>query len=252
MTEADWLEWTNPESLMFELEGLARSGAVRLSDRRLWLYMAACVRRVWHLLPNEQYREGVLTAERFADCRVDAGEFARIAEQVNTLATLEEERGALSEPFGEAWSPACAACAVAFLLTEVPRGWEARTATGWAADAVADRRWLDEPEGKLRWQQAKAQEEAAQAKLLRDIFANPFHRTTFQATWRTSTVNALALAAYEERHMPSGQFDTVGLGILADALEEAGCDNADLLGHLRGPGPHVRGCWAVDLAAAKE
>ena len=42
------------------------------------------------------------------------------------------------------------------------------------------------------------------------------------------------------------------LAVLADALEEAGCDNADLLSHLRGPGPHVRGCWALDLLLGKE
>ena len=57
----------------------------------------------------------------------------------------------------------------------------------------------------------------------------------------------LAQAAYEERHSSSGELDMGRLTILADALEEAGCTNADLLGHLRGPGPHVRGCFAVDL-----
>jgi hypothetical protein len=45
--------------------------------------------------------------------------------------------------------------------------------------------------------------------------------------------------------------DTVRLAVLADALEEAGCADPDLLGHLRGPGPHVRGCWAVDLLLGK-
>jgi hypothetical protein len=46
--------------------------------------------------------------------------------------------------------------------------------------------------------------------------------------------------------------DTVCLAVLADALEEAGCDNADLPVHLRGPGPHVRGCWALDLLLGLE
>ena len=50
----------------------------------------------------------------------------------------------------------------------------------------------------------------------------------------------LVQTAYEERGLPSGELDAAGLSILADALEEAGCDNADLLDHLRGPGPHVR------------
>ena len=68
---------------------------------------------------------------------------------------------------------------------------------------------------------------------------------TFDAAWRTATVTSLALAIYEER-----AFDR--LPILADALEDAGCTNADILGHCRGGGEHVRGCWVVDLVLGKE
>ena len=52
--------------------------------------------------------------------------------------------------------------------------------------------------------------------------------------------------------MPAGTLDNTRLAVLADALEEAGCTEADILGHLRGPGPHVRGCWVVDLILGKE
>ena len=65
------------------------------------------------------------------------------------------------------------------------------------------------------------------------------------------TAARLASAAYEDRNLPEGTVDLVRLAVLADALEDAGCTDADLLGHLRGPGPHVRGCWAVDLILAK-
>ncbi len=96
--------------------------------------------------------------------------------------------------------------------------------------------------------------------------------------WLTPPVLALARGAYEERgrkcercggdgmvgnvndrepcpqcldehpgRIEDGYLDPGTLGILADALEEAGCDNVDLLMHLRGRGPHVRGCWATDL-----
>jgi hypothetical protein len=65
------------------------------------------------------------------------------------------------------------------------------------------------------------------------------------------TVRQLARAAYEVRQ-PSGHLDAVCLAVLADALEEASCSEAELLAHLRGPGPHVRGCWAVDAILAKE
>jgi hypothetical protein len=61
----------------------------------------------------------------------------------------------------------------------------------------------------------------------------------------------LAQAAYEDRHLPAGTLDDTRLLILADALEEAGCSDAAILGHLRGPGPHVRGCWVLDLILGK-
>jgi hypothetical protein len=71
-------------------------------------------------------------------------------------------------------------------------------------------------------------------------------------TWNDGMVRRLAEAAYEGRELPGGTLDVARLAVLADALEEAGCGNAELLGHLRGPGPHVRGCWVVDLILSKD
>jgi hypothetical protein len=68
----------------------------------------------------------------------------------------------------------------------------------------------------------------------------------------TPTVKGLAQAGYEERALPSGELDLARLKVLADALEEAGCTEQSILDHLRGPGPHVRGCWALDLALGRE
>jgi hypothetical protein len=88
-----------------------------------------------------------------------------------------------------------------------------------------------------------APERVKQAAVLRDIVGNPFHPIALATAWKQwqgGLIVALAQRVYEERafdHLP----------ILADALEEAGCDNPEILGHLRGPGPHTRGCWAVDL-----
>ncbi|MBP3955503.1 hypothetical protein J8F10_09435 [Gemmata sp. G18] len=81
--------------------------------------------------------------------------------------------------------------------------------------------------------------------MLRDIFSNPFRPVIFSPEWRTSTVFALAAQIYESR-------DFSAMPILADALQDAGCDSADVLDHCRGPGPHVRGCWVVDLVLGKE
>jgi hypothetical protein len=90
---------------------------------------------------------------------------------------------------------------------------------------------------------------AKQVALLRDIFGNPFRPPSpldaSVLTWSGGTVVTLARSIYQDRH-----FDD--LPVLADALEEAGCTDAALLEHLRGPGPHVRGCWAVDLILAKD
>jgi hypothetical protein len=87
--------------------------------------------------------------------------------------------------------------------------------------------------------------------LLRDIFGNRFRPVSVSPTCRAPQVVALAQAAYEQRELPAGHLDPARLAVLADALEEAGCDQADLLGHLRGPGPHVRGCFAVDLVLGR-
>ena len=83
-----------------------------------------------------------------------------------------------------------------------------------------------------------------QLALLRAIFGNPFRPVAVDPAWPTSDVVALAKGIYEER-----AFDR--MPILADALQDAGCDNEDILSHCRGPGPHVRGCWVVDLVLGK-
>src|SRR5262249_31297821 len=90
---------------------------------------------------------------------------------------------------------------------------------------------------------------ASQITLVHDVFSNPFHSApatnSAWLSWRDGTVVKLAEAIYEER-----AFDR--LPILADALEDAGCDNAVILGHCRQTGEHVRGCWVVDLLLGKQ
>ena len=88
--------------------------------------------------------------------------------------------------------------------------------------------------------------------LLRCIFGNPFRLVTLAPAWLTPTVLALAQAAYDDRVLPAGTLEPARLAVLADALADAGCTDGDLLTHLRGPGPHVRGCWVVDLLLGKE
>jgi hypothetical protein len=101
----------------------------------------------------------------------------------------------------------------------------------------------------------RAPEQSAQCDLLRCITGNPFRPVPTIArlllTWSDGLVPKLARAACEARRLPAGTLDNSCLAVLADALEEAGCDQPDVLAHLRSPGPHVRGCWAVDLLLGK-
>src|SRR5262249_37522249 len=83
-------------------------------------------------------------------------------------------------------------------------------------------------------------ERRAQVDVLREIFGNPFRPITLGTAWRTPTVTSLGEEIYLEN-----AFDL--LPILADALEDAGCNNREVLDHCRSGGEHVRGCWAVDL-----
>jgi hypothetical protein len=89
------------------------------------------------------------------------------------------------------------------------------------------------------------EDEAVQCALVRDVFGDPFRRVAFAPAWQTPAAVALARAMYDTR-----SFDD--MPILGDALEEAGCIDKGVLDHCRATGPHVRGCWVVDLILGKE
>ena len=94
--------------------------------------------------------------------------------------------------------------------------------------------------------EAGARERAAQVALVRDIFGNPFRPVAFSPQWRTDTAVLLAKQMYASR-----EFDV--MPILADALQDAGCDSADILDHCRDAQlTHVRGCWVCDLVLGKQ
>jgi hypothetical protein len=124
------------------------------------------------------------------------------------------------------------------------------------------RRWLEASDETLavhRWRTATVvardagiatespHEKSAQSGLLRDIFSNPFRPAALDPSWLTrhgGLLVSMAQKMYES-------CDFTDLPILADALEEAGCANTDMLAHCRQPGDHVRGCWVVDLLLGK-
>jgi hypothetical protein len=101
----------------------------------------------------------------------------------------------------------------------------------------------------------RASEQAAHLALVRCVFGNPFRPVPIDPhwlKWNGGTIPKLAQEIYDERHLPEGTLDNNRLAVLADALEETGCADTDILDHCRKPGTHVRGCWVVDLLLGKE
>jgi hypothetical protein len=120
--------------------------------------------------------------------------------------------------------------------------WEARDVCNWVAQLDTDPEEQADPD-----QLVIAQRRREQCLLLRDVVGNPFCPVILRPIWRTSDVCALARVIDEERAWPGGRLDGARMAVLGDALEEAGCTSQDILDHCRGAGPHVRGCWVLDL-----
>ncbi|AMV27422.1 hypothetical protein VT84_23685 [Gemmata sp. SH-PL17] len=220
MIEAEWLVCDRPGLMLQFLRD-------RSHDRKLRLFAVACCRRVWDALTDEDARRAVVVAERLADGHATRGE-----RRAATRALSKRPR----EP-----ATLAAACAVHETINKVE---EASAHAAALARSTGDELVFDLSELvglRDRFYSALA----SHAPLLRDIFGNPFRPVPFSPSWRTSTAVTLATQMYESR-------DFGAMPILADALQDAGCDCADVLDHCRGPGPHVRGCWVVDLVLGKE
>ncbi len=220
MTEADWLACTDPERMLEFLRGKA-------SDRKLRLFACAWGYDVWPKLLDDYSREAVTTAERFADGQTDLADlltvFRLAREAWNAIEVTRGGRHGKPIRTGKQYRAAKQAA-------EVARN-------------AADPAWSGRVAGRLMFR-LNATTKYALSGHLRDIFGYPPRPVSADPAWLTSTAVALAEAIYADR-----AFDR--LPILADALEDAGCDDADLLAHCRSGGPHVRGCWAVDLVLGK-
>lgn len=224
VTEADWLPSKDPLLMLAILEPWAADEVV--SDRQLRLFVCACSRRLWHLLTDER-RKDVELAERFVDGIASREEIAARRRELHQAGPDRERPG---EPAIARW---CILDGTGYGGPDDYRV-EVLTALG------AFRR-----DRQPRLPKRDAEEDAAQAVLLRDIFGNPFRPVAFEPAWRTERTTGIASTMYEER-------DFADMPILADALEEAGCVNADVLAHCREPGVHVRGCRVVDLVLDKK
>jgi hypothetical protein len=254
VTEREWERCESPERMLDFLAG-------RASARKLRLFGVAWCRSLSPRLAAEGSRHAVEVAERFADGRAGPDElaacagaaFAVAAAAVAEAAAADRaacSAGALQEAYPEWDGPtgpyrrAEATYHAALAAVAVSAAVDGSAAAGAAAGAAP-----------LPFAQTyqRSMQGSAQASLLRDLF-NPFRPVPVDPAWlawRGGAIPSLAQAVYEGRALPSGHLDAARLAVLADLLEEAGCADAELLGHLRGPGPHVRGCFAIDALLGK-
>jgi hypothetical protein len=227
MNETDWLASNDPQRMLEYLRG-------KVSDRKLRLFVYACCRRMWQLMRTEEDRRAVEKAERWADGLESTPEV-----RPPVARTRDPE-----SPGG--WNEVL--CEVDLSPYQLAERYTFPVAWFVAGGPNADFAYWDPT-----WQQTVSKEMDHQAALLRDVsYAVAVGTITLDPLWLTPTVTNLAEGVYEERHLPTGELDLTRLAVLADALEDAGCDNAEVLSHCRGFGPHVRGCWVVDLLLGKE
>jgi hypothetical protein len=226
MTEAEWLAGTDFRAMLRSLRG-------RASERKLRLFACACWQRLRHLLQDghlrwflgllEPHADGLVPPQELWAARQAAWVALRGQRQGPARPETREELAARRLGLGGAHQNA----------------WTAAIEAGRTARGVAGR--IGE------W--AAAAETKFQCDLLREVFRNPFRPAAVDPAWLAwegGTIPRLAEAVYEGR-----TFDQ--LPILGDALEEAGCTDAEVLAHCRQqPGAHVRGCWVLDLLLGKE
>lgn len=235
MMEEEWQGCTDPTPMFEFLRGKA-------SDRKLRLFAVACSRRIEQWMSDVRSRHAIEVSEQYADHRIGRKVLAS-ARRAAFSASKEAESSQLA---GRSYSPGHASAIVALHVSSAPEE-NASVMLGQATAGCANGLVFHYEGTNAGWLNL-----ACQAALLREVFGNPFRSITLNATCHTPSALSLGRAAYDNRIMPAGTLERERLAVLADALEEARCDNTDILTHLRGPGPHVRGCWALDLVLGKE
>jgi hypothetical protein len=215
MTEEEWLEASDPRAFLMHDPSEER--------RKPRLFCVACCRRIWNLCFDARTRSAVEVSERFADA---------LATHDELFSSHEAAYFAMSNQEGNVYS--------------LDAGWHcSRLPVNERRCAEACARAAGLGTATPYDEDRERKEFFTQSHLLRDIFGNPFRPVAFDAAWRTSTAVALAQGMYESRN-----FDA--MPILADALQDGGCDSDDILTHCRDPQQvHVRGCWVVDLVLGK-
>jgi hypothetical protein len=238
MKESRWLASTDIKALLL---GLPES----VSQRKRMLLACALCRRVWDALTDERSRRGVEAAERSADGEKpqDFESIWRAASDAHSEAAQRFRETTDPQKRNAAAIQSGAAGAVGLSIWGVENWTEFNSPA--ALFGVAANSTRETASTSPEFGQA---ERAAQVALVRCVLGNPFRPQAAAPawlTWHDGMIPRLAREIYELRafdHLP----------ILADALEEAGCMDRELLEHCRLPGSHARGCWVVDLILGKK
>lgn len=221
MTEDEWLASTDSRPVWNVVSR-------KISNRKIRLLICACCRRVWDLLVDYRSREAVEVAERYADGSANRDDLIAVRRKADAAYQwARKQHGPNLFRLAGAAHLALQATSVAKKVRFDPREDE-------LLRGAKERK--DKTERKAR------------CELIRDLMGNPFRPVAIApawSAWNDGTVQKIAQAIYDDR-----AFDR--MPILADALEEAGCTNTDILAHCRQPGEHVCGCWVVDLVLGKE
>ncbi len=249
--QPEWLTAANPDVLtaivwpnrvwLYQAAPPPLPAALR---RRLRLYGCGCARMVWRVLPTDAI-SAVVLSERFAEGRATHSSLRAAAVRMvtNPLSYQQQATNAAGwASYGDLAHPA----------DQDPLLWDPTEAARCAAKALAIRAAGKAPPGRpttpeweTAWNDAFAAARAHQAELLRDIFPPPGYAPRVEPDWLTSTVVALA-----QQMDATGDFGAVP--ILADALQDAGCEDAVMLDRCRAPsGIHSRGNWVVDLVLGR-
>lgn len=244
MTEQEWMRCDVPQLMLESL-------SCQPSERKSRLLAASWCRCFWHLLENPRTREAVEIAEKYADGFASAAEMNITSQRVFDAyvnfrpPNLEDDR-----PLS--WKATSIAIQSTGFLTSNREDYldQCVMSTSLALRRVG----LIRAECGVAFEGWEAAAELQRVRLL-DVLGNPYRTVDFDYDllgWRCDTIPDLAQAIYEERNLPDGTLDNARLAVLVDALEEAGCTNADILDHCRKPGVHVRGCWVIDLLLGKQ
>jgi hypothetical protein len=250
ITEEQWLGANEPNSLLSYLEQHQVITRVPGGRRLLALFACACCRLVWQHIESEASRQAVELSERAAEGQASRQELRAAEEEAEAVrrwtqqhfyeVSRESPTGAERWRMGAASSLAQAAANAAARRFSVM---SAETAATTTATAVL---WLGGA-GEAG-QQAMRDLMARQARLVRCIFGNPFRPPPevhpAWLSWNGGAVRKLAASILAERRFGD-------LPVLADALEEASCADADLLRHCRDGGEHALGCWVLDRLLGK-